>query len=127
MPAEFGYKFREWTRKYEKEEKIAFGVIDVSYIDGSNFELARSFGLSKNDAPTIFSLDRPSTGNYYRQKIKFNMTNFEEISEGFKQKIESGDYQLFATHWKYQHLNLINAEYLANHRYLGFIKNLIGL
>lgn len=84
MPAEFGYKFREWTRKYEKEAKIAFAVLDVSYIDGSNFELARSFSLSKNDAPSIFSLDRPSTGNYYRQKIKFNMTNFEEISEGFK-------------------------------------------
>ena len=37
MPAEFGYKFRDWTKKYEKEEKIAFAVLDISYIDGSNF------------------------------------------------------------------------------------------
>ena len=84
MPAEFGYKFRDWINKHENEDNIAFAVLDISYVDGSNYELARSFGLSQNDAPTIFSLDRPLTGNFYKQKDKFNLTNFEEISEKFK-------------------------------------------
>ena len=66
MPAEFGYKFRDWINKHEKEENTAFAVLDLSYIDGSNYDLARSFGLSQKDAPTIFTLERPNTGNYFK-------------------------------------------------------------
>lgn len=66
MPAEFGYKFRHWILKHEKEDNTAFAVLDLSYVDGSNHELARSFGFSINEAPTIFALERPSTGNYFK-------------------------------------------------------------
>ena len=88
MPAEFGYMFRDWMKKYEKQENIAFAVLDFSYVDGSNYALARKFGFSINDAPTFFALDKPSTGNFYKQDKKYNLTNFEEISEDFKRDIE---------------------------------------
>ena len=88
MPAEFGYMFRDWMKKHEKQENIAFAVLDFSYADGSNYALARKFGFSINDAPTFFALDKPSTGNFYKQDKKYNLTNFEEISEDFKRDNE---------------------------------------
>lgn len=114
LPAEFGFKYRDWILRHDKEDNTAFAVLDLNYIDGSNQELAQSFGFSVNEAPTIFALERPSTGNYFKQNKKFNLTNFDEISEGFKQGVEANKYSLYASQWRYYYLNIMNRGYLSS-------------
>ncbi len=66
LPAEFGFKYRDWILRHDKEDNTAFAVLDLNYIDGSNHELAQTFGFSLDEVPTIFALERPSSGNYYK-------------------------------------------------------------
>ena len=58
-------------------------------MDHGNPKLFETFGFTYADTPTFFALE-PKTGNYYRQTSKFNGTNFDEISEVFKQGVENG-------------------------------------
>jgi hypothetical protein len=63
--------------------------LDWGYVDGTNRDLFRKFGFKYEDQPTFFALDKPNTGNFYKQKLRYNLTNFEEISERFKKGVET--------------------------------------
>lgn len=86
-------------------------------------------GYFDGDLPTIMAFDRYQDGVYRRQFKTFNGTNFYEISEGFKQKVESNQIKPWCHQWKWYkcfYLNYLDIEYIKRTSFVKVMTSLIN-
>lgn len=67
--------------------------------------------------PTVFAFHNFGSGAIFEPLGKYNGTNFQEIAEGLKQKIENDEVKpICRLYWSCTYLNLFNADYWLNSR-----------
>ncbi len=116
MPLEFLLEFREWKLKYpnSREQGFDFGIMDYKNADMVNPMLIDKYLGSDHwdKTPTIFALHNFGSGAMFEPIGKYNGTNFEEISEGLKQKIDKGEVKpVCRIGWNCILLNVCNIDY----------------
>jgi hypothetical protein len=103
--------------------------MDMAHIDMVNRKLLWSYNIENpnKDYPCIFVLEKYLTGMYVRPIGVYNGTNFYEISEGYKQKVESGELQPWcnSNYISCQYMNWIDLDWWTNSRGWAFSKKIV--
>lgn len=103
--------------------------MDFAHIDMINQLKLQSYNIRtpRKDYPCIFVLERYLTGMYIRPLAVYNGTNFWEISEGYKQKVESGEMKPWCNreYLTCQYVNWIDPDWWTNSRGWAFGKRLL--
>ncbi|CDW91867.1 UNKNOWN [Stylonychia lemnae] len=125
FPAEFGYKFRDWSNQHTGNKHIAFAILDWSFVDRMNPFIFQQYGFKQKDTNTVFAISNAFDGNYFKQYEKYNGTNFDQISERFLQGVLNGEENLRSSSWKHQYLNILDLDYWKEWTIYRFFKHAV--